>query len=309
MKLNIVDKRSIAADVVQVRLARGDNGELPTFEPGAHIELKFASMSRRYSLTSMPQDRSCYEIRVLKAPRSRGGSVYIHDRLDIGDMVEVDGPFNGFRLDRRVPHAVFIAGGIGITPFYTMIRALRQDGMSYELHYAARSKERLLPVHDLGRDRVSVCLSEGFDGDVRALDLARLMQGLRRDAHIYVCGPQRMIESVRTIARRQEWPEHALHMESFGSVIGAGDRPLTVHLSVSQTVLQVEPGTSILQAMLDHGVWASYECTRGECGSCYVGVTNGDVDHRDVCLSPEQRSQGMCVCVSWARSQALTIEA
>jgi len=76
MNLIVMDKTMIAADTVRITFAAPDEGALPAFKPGAHIELSFAGFTRRYSISSSPNDRDCYEICVLRTNPSRGGSVY-----------------------------------------------------------------------------------------------------------------------------------------------------------------------------------------------------------------------------------------
>ncbi len=309
MTLVVVEKQALTRDVVRLRLAHPGGAGLPAFEAGAHLELRLSGLTRRYSLTSLPGERAHYEIAVLRTANSRGGSAFVHERLTAGDAIDTDGPFNTFRFVGRPPHAVFIAGGIGLTPFYTMTDACIDAGVPYELHYATRTKADRLPTHALGAHHVFTYVSrEPADGSP-ALDIPRLLERTQRDAHIYVCGPQRMIDAVRSTADGLGWPRAAVHAESFGARFESHDRPVLVRLSVSGLALQVEPGVSILQAMLDHGIWASYACQRGECGSCYVEVTDGIVDHRDACLSAAQRRAGMCPCVSWATSEAVTIQA
>jgi ferredoxin-NADP reductase len=309
MKLVVIEKRPLTRAVIQLRLGHSTGSDLPAFEAGAHLELHFPGMTRRYSLTSPPGDRSAYEIAVLRATNGRGGSAFIHDVLSVGDEIECDGPFNTFQMADRPPYVVFVAGGIGITPFYTMVRACLDAGVPYELHYVTRTKDERLPVQALGTGNVFTYVSRDRSDGSPPLDVPSLLERVRRDAHLYVCGPQRMIDMVRSAASRLGWPGAAVHAESFGSSIRPDDGSIVVHLTVSGVTLQVEPGGSILQSMLDAGIWASYGCQRGECGSCYVQVVNGLVDHRDVCLSAAQRQAGMCPCVSWATSGELTIEA
>jgi len=86
-----------------------DGAPLPDFQAGAHIEVSIRGLNRHYSLTSSPKTVDHYEISVLRTTPSRGGSTYIHD---------------AFPLSRDARHSVFIAGGLGITPFYSMMEAL-----------------------------------------------------------------------------------------------------------------------------------------------------------------------------------------
>lgn len=304
MQLRVVQKDVIATDTVRIRLASDNRGALPPFRPGAHIELALPGHSRRYSLTSSPGESGFYEICVLRAHPSRGGSSFIHDTLAVGDDVEVGGPFSAFSVAAEAKHSVFIAGGIGITPFLTMIEEVAARGESFELHYSARDATRFLPT-PIADGRITR-YTDGPSGPT--LNLQSLLASARKDSHIYVCGPQPMIEAVREVARIAGWPAQRVHFESFGASPKATDKPISLHLQRSGLTLSVQPGTSILDALLENGVWATYECRRGECGSCLTNVIAGEPSHRDVCLTEAQRSAGMCTCVSWAKTQDLVLD-
>lgn len=62
MKLRLIRKEPVAAGVKRFTFAKEDGGALPAFNPGAHIELRFDGLTRRYSLTSSPVDLNSYEI-------------------------------------------------------------------------------------------------------------------------------------------------------------------------------------------------------------------------------------------------------
>jgi vanillate O-demethylase ferredoxin subunit len=193
MHLTVVRKDPIATDTVRLRLAPNDQSILPEFRPGAHVELAVRGLSRRYSITSSHRERAFYEICVLRTKPSRGGSSYIHDDLAIGDVLDVLGPFNAFPLVSGAAHSVFIAGGIGITPFLGMMEELGWNGRSFQLHYAGRDEGRLLPTPDTAH-RVTRYLDS--DGEP-SLVISDLLADLHADSHLYVCGPQPMIEAVR----------------------------------------------------------------------------------------------------------------
>lgn len=303
MRLIVTRKDLLATDTVRLHLAAADESSLPAFRPGAHVELAIRGLSRRYSITSSPRELAFYEICVLRTNPSRGGSSYIHDSLAIGDAIEVSGPFNAFPLDSTAAYSVFIAGGIGITPFLGMMEELSRQGRLFELHYAARDEGRLLPIPEVGQ-RVTRYL-DGNGGP--SLAISDLLANIHADSHLYVCGPQPMIEAVREGARNRGWPPGQVHFESFGHAPKPSDRTITVHLRRSEMTLNVQPGVSVLDALLENGVWASHECRRGECGSCLTEVLSGEPDHRDVCLTDEQRHTGMCTCVSWSNTQELTL--
>lgn len=303
MTLTVADTERVAEDVVRLRLVDGGGVPLPGFEAGAHVELFFAGFRRRYSLTSSPSDRSAYEVMVLRARPGRGGSAFIHDHLAVGDTVDVSEPVNGFAIDRRARHHVFIGGGIGLTPFYTMTEALAAAGQTFHVHYVVRSQARALRTDAFGEH---VSLHAG-PGARRSLGLPTLLAALDATTAVYGCGPVTLLDDLRRVSRDLDWPAGRLRVETFGPGAQPQDGPLSIRLSQSGTTLVAPPSASILDTLLAHGVFVGADCRRGECGACIVSVEDGDIDHRDVCLTPEQRRGLMCACVSWARTPQITL--
>jgi ferredoxin-NADP reductase len=118
-----------------------DGQELPGMEPGAHIDLHLPTgMVRQYSLVIDDDDRRQYVVAIKKDRESRGGSRLLHEEIGVGAMLRVGGPRNLFALADDASHTVFVAGGIGITPIWSMVRKLEQLGRCYELHYACRTR-------------------------------------------------------------------------------------------------------------------------------------------------------------------------
>lgn len=303
MTLALALKALVAQDAVRLRFVADDGHQLPSFEAGAHVQLTFAGYRRRYSLTSSPSDRSAYEMIVLRARPGRGGSAFLHEQLRVGDAVEVSAPVNGFRLDPVARHHVFIAGGIGLTPFYTMAEALAASGRTFHLHYAARSSARALPVAAFG-EHASVYAGPGAR---EALRLPAVLGSLEPTTAIYGCGPLRLLEDLRRLSHELNRPAGRLRLETFGPAANPQDGPLLLRLSLSGMTIAAVPGTSIVDALLEHGVFVGADCRRGECGTCVVSVEGGVIDHRDACLTSDQRRAVMCTCVSWARSPEVTL--
>src|SRR5260370_41603747 len=122
-------KEIVAEGVAVLTLTDANERDLPAWTPGAHIDLVLPgpSLSRQYSLSSHPADRQTWRIGILREPKSRGGSQFIHDVLKAGDTVRVRGPRNHFSLV-DAPRYVFIAGGIGIAPILPMVAAVNARG-------------------------------------------------------------------------------------------------------------------------------------------------------------------------------------
>src|SRR5690606_37809797 len=113
---------------------------LPPFTAGAHIDVHLADgLTRSYSLINPEGERHRYVIAVNRDAASRGGSVFIHDNLNVGSELAITGPRNNFPLVETAGHVVFVAGGIGITPLWCMIQRLESLSRPWTLYYSART--------------------------------------------------------------------------------------------------------------------------------------------------------------------------
>jgi ferredoxin-NADP reductase/predicted pyridoxine 5'-phosphate oxidase superfamily flavin-nucleotide-binding protein len=312
--LQVVDIRQETDRIKRFRLRAFDDAELPAFTSGAHLPVTLALDSgerllRRYSILSAPDERDYYDIGVLNEPRSRGGSRYLHERVRVGDQLATGKPRNEFPMTDSAEHSMLIAGGIGITPVLSMLRSLQSRGRSYELHYSAKHESDLAfrrDIEDLAGSRAHFYASRDADG--RHVDLEALLGLPATGVHVYVCGPHRLINAVREAAWANRWPAGQIHFESFGTAQTAEDRAMSVTLARSGKVLAIPAQRSILDTLLDAGYALPHDCKRGECSLCTTRVLAGEPDHRDLCLTPVDRENSMCVCVSRARGESLVLD-
>jgi ferredoxin len=88
------------------------------------------------------------------------------------------------------------------------------------------------------------------------------------------------------------------------------DQSYRVELRRSGKVLDVTPGKSLLDALLEAGVSQDYSCREGVCGACETKVLSGEIDHRDSILTKAEREAGktMMVCVSRCKQGPLTLD-
>jgi vanillate O-demethylase ferredoxin subunit len=317
MELQVTRIRNETPSIKTFELAAPDGSELPPFTAGAHIDvdvdLPDGSRGRRsYSLASDPADQSRYEIAVLHLPEGNGGSTYMHSQVSEGQMLSCSQPVNEFPLSEKAEEHILIAGGVGITPILAMTHALQSNGADFQLHYAARTED-----HMAYRELTRKLAGDGFhayfsqSSNPSPMDLTKLLGEYRPGRHAYVCGPSRLMKAVIDTAQKLGWSDDRVHRESFGARSEPSDTAIEVELALSGMTLRVEPGTTILDALIDAGAFVSYECKRGECGTCQMHVLEGEPIHRDVSLSGRQRNEDklMCTCVSWARTERLVLEA
>jgi ferredoxin-NADP reductase len=137
----VVDrKQTMATGVAHFVLRDPDGVNLPSWDPGAHIDIVLGDdMVRQYSLCGDHRDPKTYEIAVLREPDGRGGSIYLHDVLGEGQSVSVRGPRNHFPLVDSERY-LFIAGGIGVTPLLPMVASVASSSADWRLVYGGRSR-------------------------------------------------------------------------------------------------------------------------------------------------------------------------
>lgn len=283
---------------------------LPGFTPGAHIEVQIPGskvMWRAYSLVSLP-DNPHYEIAVQLEDQSSGGSRWIHT-VQVGQQLVVREPKNHFPLVPQASDTLLIAGGIGITPILGMARSLAARQQPFTLHYAGRDASRMAYLQEVQALGTAQCWISGGD-PTRRLPLASLLASPTAGRQLYVCGPKSLISSVLHTARELGWDDSQVHSELFiGSLDTEAEGAFEVELRASGVTLQVPPGKSVLEAMIEAGLDPMFDCRRGDCGVCVAQVLEGAADHRDICLSERERADGsFCTCVSRASSARLVLD-
>lgn len=311
--LRVHQKAWEAQGVTSVTFVHPEGKALPRWEPGAHLSLHLSNgLVREYSLCSDPEDTSSWTVAVQRAPDSRGGSSLIHDELQIGAEVLVDGPRNLFQLDGDAPRHLLVAGGIGITPIVAMTRALQAKGADWHLLYTGRSREMMAFVDEIAglpAERVTVHVDDEVGGFA---DLAGILGGADDETIVYCCGPATLMEAVeisvpdtsRLRLERFRAPEAKVAPD------GAPDGAFDVVVSSTGERVHVGTETSILDALAEAGHDVPFSCTEGICGTCETGVVSGEIDHRDFLLSDEERESGctMCICVSRCRGPELVLD-
>ncbi len=301
-----VDRIEAATARIRRFVLSSANGDaLPAFTAGAHIDIELPNEeTRSYSLLNDYADADRYIVGVLREPEGLGGSVYLHDRVAVGDVLKAAPPSNDFPLYEAGETNILIAGGIGITPIMPMTARLADLGRDYTLHYCARSEEEAAFLGEL-RARHGDRLKTHFDGGdpARGLDLKALLGSRPAGAHVYVCGPIGLIRAA--VAATADWPQGTVHYELFkGSAADLSsehrDQPFDIVLKKAGKTFTVPADKSILVVLKAEGFKIKTLCTSGRCGTCRVKYLSGKVDHRDEVLDDDERQTFLQVCVSRA---------
>ena len=307
--LRVAGRREVAEGIVELTLAEPSGAQLPSWTPGAHIDLVLdPSLTRQYSLCGSTADESVWKVGVLRDPNSRGGSACVHEKLTEGATVRVRGPRNHFPLVSS-PRYQFIAGGIGITPILAMIEAAEARGAEWSLLYGGRSRASMAFLDKLESDaRVTVWPQD----EKGLLDLASVLGTPQPDTLVYCCGPGALLDAVEEGCA--SWPDDSLHLERFAAkeVVASEDAldVFDVECARSGVTVTVPADMSIFSALEKAGVDVLGSCMEGICGTCEVDVLDGTPDHRDSVLSKSERERGntIMLCVSRSLSKRLVLD-
>ncbi len=283
-----------------------DNVDITSAAIGSHIQVGLIIGGQRdtrcYSLVGA-FDPATYRIAVRLAPDSRGGSRAMW-QLAPGARLDVSNPTSLFEIDWTRKNYCLIAGGIGITPMLGIAAALARKPVDVAMHYAVRSRQDAAYLDELVTllgDRLSV-----HAGDAgQRLDLDATFASLPSDAMAIMCGPMRMLEAARKSWAAAGRPASDLRFETFGSSGLLPTESFRVRVKDTGAEIEVPQSRSMLAALNDAGFEVISDCQRGECGVCAIDVTaiDGEIDHRDVFFSDEQKhgNRKICPCVSRAR--------
>lgn len=321
LAMNIIPVRVTAAETIAegirlLKLAPRDGSMLPVWEPGSHIDLHLGpGIIRQYSLCGSYRDTSTYEVAVKREAASRGGSKFVHESLSVGSELSISAPRNLFPMHREARRSLLVAGGIGITPIISMARLLRDRGQPFDLLYFARSE-----AHAAFRDELSGAALDGScqllfgqERDAVEATLVNALGNRRDDCHLYLCGPQPFMDTVRMVAARHGWPDDAVHLEYFAATPASGaelETSFDLKLARSNKTFTVPPGKTIVDVLREHGTDVETSCEQGVCGTCVVKVLDGCPDHRDCFLTSQEQASGNCmaICVSRSRSTLLVVD-
>jgi len=191
---------------------------LPPFTAGAHVIVHLpGGYERQYSLSGDPADNTRYRLGILKLEDGRGGSRTFHEQIKVGDTLSVSLPRNHFALEQAAQHFRFIAGGIGLTPFMSMIPVLEREGRAFHLDICTRARIDTPFLDELDRLVEQGVATFHHDGGnpQNGLQVEDSLREIDLSLHVYCCGPMGLMKAVRKTSRH--WPRDNIHFELFGS--------------------------------------------------------------------------------------------
>jgi len=297
---------TVAVDTRIFELSSSEGEPLPVATAGAHIDLHLSEgLVRHYSVLTPLSSPTSYVIAVKRLSTGRGGSQRLHDHVVVGSVLQLSPPRNNFPLNECENETILLAGGIGITPIFSMFERLQQINRQVHLHYWSHS-----PEHTLFRDRLQnhPDVTIHFSAAGRQT-ITSLLERAGCQCEIYCCGPERMLNEFEPAAKSRgirSW-----HVERFGATVTeALDRDFSVVLAKSRREVRVRRGDTILNALREASVEVSYSCEEGVCGACEVKYLSGVPLHRDRVRTAAEhdRLHTVMICCAGSKTGHLTLD-
>jgi len=314
LSVRVARIEAVTPEIKRFTLVSTDGAHLPPFSGGSNVVVLIphenGAYRNAYSLMSSPYDSSVYQIAVRRVEEGRGGSQRMHEAVNEGDVLEILRPVNLFPLSKHARLHLFIAGGVGITPVCSQLAELRLRGTPFEVHLAVRGTEHARLGEELKREYGDAVRLYRGDIDQR-LDIAAVLADRPLGSHLYVCGPESMIQDAIDIAHALGWTDSHIHYERFLEQGSAGEA-FSVTLARSGATIEVSPDQSLLEAAEAAGHRIPYLCRGGACGECETAVLelDGEILHTDDWLSDEDKATNKKImpCVSRAKCSRLVID-
>lgn len=304
IKVKITKKQEVANQLFHFELTTVDVSVLPPINPGDYIAVDTPSKdSRHYSIASVSEDNKSCSLVIKRESEGRGGSISMADETQEGDLLYISEPENEFPFVDGDEH-LLIAGGIGITPIFSMFEHLvKLKHKSFKLIYLTKSEDDTIFLDKL-IDNENVHIHYSKEGRFDFWDLLMTPS----EKHIYCCGPKSLISEIKDMTGH--WPARLVHFEDFNPVeaIRADDKAFTVRVNSSGEVITVSEKETMIHALRNKGYQVNSSCESGTCGSCKVTHLSGVVDHRDLALDDDERKNSLLACVSRSAGDEILLD-
>ena len=271
------------------------------------LNIDGAPVNKPYTVRSSPKDalgseNTSYTL-TIKRTDPAYASAHILSTWKEGDRVDISGPLGDFYYQdlRDAKHVVAIAGGSGITPFYSMASAIADGIEDFDMTilYGSRNSEGILLKDEIesvaarsgGRVKVVHVLSheekEGFEHGFIGAELIK-KYAPSGDYSVFMCGPKAMYDFEEGEMKKLGLPKRRWRMEMSGDYLGAvenkdfpkekcGSFSLTVVIRGEKQTVPCKAEESLLWAMERAGIKAPSHCRSGECGWCHSRLISGEV--------------------------------
>jgi ring-1,2-phenylacetyl-CoA epoxidase subunit PaaE len=297
-----------------------------------------SEVRRAYSFSSSPITDADPAVTIKKV-KGGVFSTFMNDDAFEGQVLQVMPPMGNFvvHLDESAKkHYVLFAGGSGVTPIMSIAKSVldkelnscismvycNQDEASIIFNQTIKDMEmkhwdRFSIIHALDNPPMGWADRSGRQSAEDFANIAREVYKEGYDTQYYICGPSGMMDTVKTALQNLGIENEKIHTEYFTSptsnepkeeatttVVDAGGDSgtpiVTISLNGKETDIEVEKGTTILDAAKEQDLDPPYACQIGVCTTCRAKLLEGEVemDEREGLSDDEIKKGYILTCQS-----------
>ncbi len=235
----VAEKNKESSTVTSFILRPEDGGPVLRHKPGQYLTFRLkpegtSDMKRNYSISCGPNG-AFYRISVKREASGQGGSRFLHDHVEVGDVLETTPPAGDFFLDEAPQRPVILlSGGVGLTPMVSMAEVIARDHPKLEAHYihgTVSSDTHAMDAHvrELASSCPSLKVATFYSDPLPADELGRTHQGEGfipvewlaantplTEADIFLCGPKPFLRAFVAGLSLAGVASDRIHYEFFG---------------------------------------------------------------------------------------------
>jgi ferredoxin-NADP reductase len=196
--------------------------------PGQHYDVRLTApdgyrAQRSYSVASSPLDVGEVELTIDLLDDGEV-SPYFHEVVEVGDEVELRGPFTSYFVWRGESPVVLVGGGSGVAPLMAMLRHKRRAMPDADMRivYSVRHADDVIYEDELGGDAVLTYTREapgGWTGHTGHIDAELLREPAAGAQLAFVCGSNGFVETGSDLLLELGMDPESIRTERFGGTL------------------------------------------------------------------------------------------
>lgn len=233
----VKDKTPESELVTSFTFVPADGDEIASYQPGQYLAVKVKPEHaenieiRQYSISDKFNGES-YRISVKRESQPKAGIVsnFLHDKVQVGDQIELMPPTGDFYLAHTDKPTVLISAGVGITPMMAMLETLLENHTDQHIwflhacenqHQHSYANQLQSKADQLDKLHYYYWYKHDDTDDEKALNGLMLLERLQfelplSDGHFYICGPVEFMRFIKQQLIDLGIPSEQIHYEVFG---------------------------------------------------------------------------------------------